>query len=135
MEINSILKDIPCIIPVKIREGCTHSFYCQGFKYDNEKSEGIRRDTFINAVIAELSGEEGRPDRPMLGCGYIKPLYKLPLFTNRGYNEYLPVVEDLWKHDFFLSMYHNLPLGKDDVQSIGDAFHKVWENRGELKCV
>lgn len=131
--IEGVLLGIPPIYFAPIRENCTHSYYVQGFHYDQEAAEGVHRDRFIAAVNAELCGEEGRPDRPMLGCGYIKPLYRFPLFNLRDDITPLPIVEKLWKNDFFLSMYHNLPLTKDDVQSIGGAFHKVWENRDELK--
>jgi hypothetical protein len=44
-----------------------------------------------------------------------------------------PVAEKLWKDDFFLSLYHGLPLDSEDRMDIVDAFTKVWENRGELK--
>jgi hypothetical protein len=103
---------------------------------------GVHRDKFLAAVNAELTGEEGRPDRPMIGGGYIEPIYKFPLFWNsmhfsiRG-KEYrhisLPVVERLYNDDFFLSMYHNLPLTIDDIKDISEAYHKVAENMDEIK--
>jgi dTDP-4-amino-4,6-dideoxygalactose transaminase len=135
------LSDIPFIKIPESRKDCTHAYYCQPFLYDNEKA-GIHRDVFLKAVNAELTGEEGRPDRPMIGGGYINPIYKFPLFKNnqhwsiknRDYsNVNLPVVERLYKDDFFLSMYHNLPLSMEDINNISDAFHKVAENMEELK--
>ena len=133
--INDALEDIPCIYPTPVRPGCTHAYYVQGFYFDKESCQGIHRDTFIKAVNAELSGEDGRPDRPMLGCGYIKPIYRMPIFRRRYCDMAsgdFPVVEKLWADDFFLSMYHNLSLSGPDIKDISDAFHKVWENREDL---
>jgi dTDP-4-amino-4,6-dideoxygalactose transaminase len=135
------LEDIPFIREPKGRHDCDHSFYCQPFLYDNEKA-GVHRDKFLAAVNAELTGEEGRPDRPMIGGGYIEPIYKFPLFQNRQHwsikdidysTVILPVVERLYNDDFFLSMYHNLPLTIDDIKDISEAYHKVAENMDEIK--
>jgi dTDP-4-amino-4,6-dideoxygalactose transaminase len=134
------LEDIPFIRKPAPREDCSHAYYCQPFLYDNEMA-GVHRDKFLAAVNAELTGEAGRPDRPMIGGGYIEPIYRFPLFQNRQHFSIkdvdystvnLPVVERLWKDDFFLSMYHNLPLTIDDIKDISEAFHKVASNMGEL---
>ena len=145
------IKDIPCIINPGIRENCSHVYYVQPFLYDQDATDGIHRDAFVDAVQAELAGETWRADRPMMGKGYIKPLYMMPLFQgcfhfafdqhhiamknnpSRTYREgSCPTCEDLWRDKFFLSMYHNLPLTDDDIKAIIDAYHKVWENRKEL---
>jgi dTDP-4-amino-4,6-dideoxygalactose transaminase len=135
------LEDIPFIREPEGRHDCDHAYYCQPFLYDNEIA-GVHRDKFLAAVNAELTGEEGRPDRPMIGGGYIEPIYKFPLFQNRQHFSIkdvdysgvsLPVVERLYKDDFFLSMYHNLPLSAEDIKDISEAFHKVASNMEELK--
>jgi dTDP-4-amino-4,6-dideoxygalactose transaminase len=139
--IYNALEDIPFIKKPASRKSCSHAYYCQPFLYDN-KIAGVHRDKFLGAVNAELTGEEGRPDRPMIGGGYIEPIYKFPLFQNKQHwsikdVDYsavnLPVVERLYKDDFFLSMYHNLPLNEEDIQDISTAFHKVADNMEELK--
>ena len=140
--LNRTLRYIPPIQICETRDNCTHARYVHGFKWVADLSEGVSRDVFIDAVKAELSGEKHRPDRPLLGCGYIKPLYDMPLFQSRE-NYYLqkvkkktyrplPVVERMYKSEFFLSMYHNLPLNIGDQNDICDAFEKVWKHRGEL---
>lgn len=135
------LSDIPFIKEPKSRDDSLHAYYCQPFIYDNEKA-GVHRDKFLAAVNAELTGESGRPDRPMIGGGYIEPIYKFPLFQRRQHwsikdvdysTVSLPVVERLYKDDFFLSMYHNLPLTIKYIQDISEAFHKVARNMEELK--
>lgn len=146
--LNDSLSYIPPI-QVCLPEGwCTHSYYCQSFLWDANKAEGLHRDKFIKAVKAELKGEESRPDRPLLNCGYIVPLYRFPLFQNkRLYRttispffediDYVPSnypnVESLWKDELFLNLYQNLPLSSNDLEDINNAFWKVWDNRREIK--
>ena len=90
----------------------------------------LHRDRFINAVKAELTGELSRPDRPMLGCGYIRPLYRMPIFDDNSEN--YPIVEELWQEKLFINMYHCLPLSDDDISDIFYAFEKVYNNINEL---
>lgn len=137
------LKEIPALTPAPVRPGCTHSYYVQAFFYDQGKAEGIHRDKFIHAVKAELKPQEGRVDLGVpISCGYIKPLYKMPLFQGRkhwalkdyNYNAMpCPVAERLWKEDLFLWTLNGLDLNDADRKDIADAFDKVWENREELK--
>lgn len=161
-EIYNSLIDIPPLAhPLSMPDKITHSYYVQPFyfhaiikegQHSRRNPEVYNRDAFIKAVVAELAGEKGRADKPMLGCGYIKPLYLMPIFQERRHwalkqdqgktalsvkGNYqqgsCPVCERLWKDEFFLSMYHNLPLEEKDFQDIQTAFHKVWNNREELK--
>lgn len=144
-EIYKELSDLPFIKNPGTRKNCSHSYYVQPFLYDEKLADDIPRDLFINAVKAELKGEESRPDRPMIGAGYITPLYKMPLFTKelhwsfgrtnfKFYNDIkLETVENLQKHTFFLSLYHGLPLTGSDIMDIKNAFYKVWFYKDELK--
>jgi len=120
-----------------------HSMYVLPLKYDAASAEGIPRDTFLNAVKAELVGEENRADRGIpIGGGYIKPLYLMPLFQdkrhwalkNGTYHPGLcPNAERLWQEEFFLTLYHGLPLSENDRRDIFLAFDKVANNMGEIK--
>jgi len=130
-KLNNILKDIPFIRPSGVRDKCSHSYYVQSFKYDHNV---IHRDVFINAVKAELMEEENRLDKGVpIGCGYIKPLYRMPIFQELGYKDLCPIAEKLWKNELFLWTLHGLPLTDKDMQDIGDAFYKVADNMGEIK--
>lgn len=141
----TVLKDIqviPYITTAKPRPGAEHSYYVMPFTYHNNIAP-VHRDTFIEAVKAELSEERGRVDRgiPISG-GYIKPLYLMPLFRykanyfikDREYKERdCPVCEKLWKDDFFLTLYNGLPLEGRDRVDIIEAFYKVYKNIDELR--
>jgi len=152
--LHEALEDIPAIKPSPIRDNCTHSYYVQSFKWDAEAA-GIHRDKYIEAVKAELTPEEGRESEGVpIGCGYIKPLNLFPLFQNGrlyGGTSYpfnlaprgnmaenyapgsCPVAERLWKDELFLWRLQSLPLTVEDINDVGQAFSKVWENRRELK--
>lgn len=130
-DIYHAVQDIPFITAAPERPNTKDVCYVQPFFFDEQKA-GIDRHTFIEAVKAELPvGEKRRPDRPMIGEGYIKPLYSMPIFGKPV--DILPTAYNLWKSEFFLTMYHNLNLIDADIITIGNAFNKVAENILELK--
>lgn len=151
---NKELKDFPGIEIIHPRPHCIHSYYVQPFKWNSEKAEGIHRDIFINALKAELPGEKGRENEGVIGCGYIKPIYRMPLFVSKmlyggTYYPFMlsnqaqeslnsiigrcPNVEKLWKDELWLWRLTSLPLTTKDIQDVIDAFEKVWGNKEKLK--
>lgn len=143
----SLFADIPAIRPCRSRVGSTHVFYVQPWLWDREKADGMHRDDFINAVRAELPGEEGRENEGVIGCGYIKPLYKMPLFLTEklyGGMDYpfsqrprlkrvsFGTVESLWKDELWLWRLTSLPLAESDIDDITEAFCKVWSLRDQI---
>ncbi|MGE5370810.1 MAG: DegT/DnrJ/EryC1/StrS family aminotransferase [Solirubrobacterales bacterium] len=146
------LGQLPFLEPAKIRPGCKHSFYVHAVKYDAAVT-GIHRDRFIEVVKAELAPNEMREDEGVkIGCGYVKPLYLLPMFQQQiaygsmgcpfrcgfysGSVNYAkgicPTVERLYEEELF---YHELMgawLQREDLDDVAAAFVKVWENRGEI---
>jgi dTDP-4-amino-4,6-dideoxygalactose transaminase len=128
---------IPGITFAPERSKAHHSYYVCAWLYDEEKV-GVPRDLFINAVRAELQPDKmdvsinlsrGVP----LWNGYIKPIYKMPLFRDDLESAlYHPVVEKLQEKELFITLYQ----GFDDAAIEADipaAFNKVYENRDELK--
>lgn len=78
------LTNLPPITRGFTRNHCTHTYYCQPFLWNQETAEGSHRDIFINAVKAELQPMRGREDEGVrIGNGYIKPLYRMPVFADR----------------------------------------------------
>jgi len=131
--LNKILSAIPTITPSPIRPGCTHTHYAQSFTWDMEVSEGIHRNEYINAVKAELTPisrreKEGVP----IGNGYIKPLYRFPIFDKQK-PRYLSNVEHLWMESLFLMRFCAPPTTIYHCNLVGEAFQKVWNNRDELR--
>jgi len=144
------LSDIPAITTPHIREGSTHAFYVFASRF-NAGIAGISRETFINAVKAELSVTELREGEGVLiSCGYVKPLYLLPMYQNKmAYgtggepfteeNDYspgiCPVTERMHFEELFSHELIRPPMTQDDLNAVVEAFNKVWENKGELKDV
>lgn len=128
----SYLDMIPPITFSLTRPNCTNSYYCCTFQWDSELADGLHRDTFIKAVKAELPPRIHRESEDVqIGCGYIKPIYRMPLF---GAQENIcPNCEELWRDKLFLTLYHAPNSTPDDCMDVVRAFQKVWEFRDELR--
>lgn len=145
------LGKIPGIYNPKVRANCTHAYYVQPMLY-KEKEVGVERDKFIEAVRAELAPSGLREKEGVqLHCGYVKPLYLLPIFQNKiafGTNGYpfnlagkeinyrqglCPVAERLHEKELFSHELMRPPIGKEDMDDVIVAFKKVYEFREEIK--
>ena len=141
------LAQIPAIKVTRARENCTHTYYVLPFQWNSEKADGLYRDKYIEAVKAELTPRLGREGEGVpIGCGYIRPLYTMPLFDRerllKNHSEreltklglgFCPVCEDLSYNKLFLTLLHSPNSIISDMKDVADAFAKCWENRGELK--
>jgi dTDP-4-amino-4,6-dideoxygalactose transaminase len=147
------LCEIPAIMRVQAREGCTHSYYVQPFKFD-KRGAGIPRDIFIEAVKAELQPTVSREKEGVsIGSGYVKPLYLQPIFQKKicygkmgcpfevpwydGKVDYrkgiCPVAERMYYDKLFIHDIAHPHMKKEDLDDVVAAFMKVWEHREELK--
>jgi dTDP-4-amino-4,6-dideoxygalactose transaminase len=125
------LSTIPAITPAPVREECSHTYYALPYLWDSGKASGLHRDVFIDAVKAELMPREDRDTEGIqIGCGYIKPIYKMPIFNK---DLRLPNVESLWRDRLFLTLLHAPQSSLEDIEDVAKAFHKVWNHREELK--
>ena len=148
--IETRLKEIPCLKMPKVREDCTHSYYAHAILY-NEDIAGIHRNRYAEAVCAELMPITLRETEGIkIGCGYVKPIYLLPMFQNKiaygskgfpwsasgrdySYSKGMcPVVEDLHFNTLVTHEYMRPGMSKEDLDDVAAAFVKVWENRSEL---
>ncbi len=124
-----------------VRPDTTHVYYVWAGKYDAAKL-GVSREAFARALNAE-----GVPTT----TGYVRPLYLLPLFqkrvaigrdgfpfnlTNRTYQKGLcPVAERMHESELFYYLVCSYDADDAQVGQIVDAFHKVYENRAQLRDV
>ena len=68
------LSGLPGITMPKTRPKCEHSYYMLSCLFD-EETVGVARETFLEAVRAELTEIEGREGEGVLiNGGYVKPL-------------------------------------------------------------
>lgn len=146
--IEENLSDLSFLTMPKVREKCEHSYYVHAMKYD-EKATGVSREKFVAAMQAELMPIELREAEGVkLSLGYVKPLYKLPLYQQkRGYgntsipfseeidyqNPNCPVCERICNSE---TIFHELMrpfMTRQDLDDVIEAFHKVAANLDELR--
>jgi dTDP-4-amino-4,6-dideoxygalactose transaminase len=142
------LGKIPGLIPPVTQENTKHVYYVQAFKFKKD-IVGIDRNTFMNALKAEIPSAELREDTPLIGAGYVKPLYLQPLYQQRatacsfncekykGTVDYskgiCPTAELLHFEELFSHEYMRPGMTVNDMNDVISAFHKVAENINELK--
>lgn len=133
------IANLPGISPPVVRPDATHVYYVWAGKFDSDVV-GVSREIFARALNAE-----GVPTTP----GYVRPLYMLPLFqrriamgregfpftlTDRTYPKGLcPVAERLYERELFYYLVCSYEADTQQVGQIIDAFHKVYENRAQLR--
>jgi len=139
--LDSDMLDIPSIKLGQTRLNCTHSYYVLPYIWIDTK---LYRDKYIKAVKSELMPRKDRDTEGVpIGCGYIKPIYLMPLFqtgkhwalknTSQKYKKGLcPVAEDLWENKLFLTLLHAPNSTIEDIGDVSRAFIKVWENKNEI---
>lgn len=130
-----------------------HSYYAHVFHCD-EDVHGVPRDVMVQALRAELPPTEGREeaDGPLLGPGYRRPLYLLPMFRDRvaigrdgfpfrgphvnrdvSYGPGLcPQAERAASRMISHEMFRP-GMSHSDLDEVVTAFHKVYENLPALR--
>jgi dTDP-4-amino-4,6-dideoxygalactose transaminase len=147
------LEKIPGITRPPLRSGCSNVYYTLAFKYD-EKTVGVSRNNFINAVKGELKPSKLREEEGILiGSGYVKPLYLEPMYQKmiaygsqgcpfkcpwyKGKLNYkrgiCPTAERMYEKELFTIGLTNPAMKKQDLDDIIQAFKKVYRLRKTIK--
>jgi dTDP-4-amino-4,6-dideoxygalactose transaminase len=131
-----------------MRGESVHTYYLQAIKYDADVF-GVHRDRFVEALKAELPTAHLRESAPLLGAGYVKPLYLQPIYQRRSsrcsfncpryqgaqvdYSPGLcPVAERLHFHELITHEYMRPGMSRDDLSDVVRAFEKVANHATEL---
>jgi len=146
--LNQHLGHFEGITPPYLAKDCVHSYYTQAFRYDPD-IVGIPRDTFLQALRAELPSSYGREKDSLIGGGYVRPLYLQPVYQKRAakcafncpryegsvsYQSGLcPVTERMHYSELFTLEYNRPGMTKTDLQDVMDGFEKVYRFREELR--
>ncbi len=140
------LNNIPCLEMPKARDGAKHVYYVHSMLF-KEKSTSLHRNTFIDAVKAELPPTLMRDDSSvLLSYGYVKPLYLQALYqekvcfgkypfslSDRVYKKGdCPVCEKLHKNTLVTHEFMRPKMCKNDLDDVVRAFEKVWRNKEEI---
>ena len=134
------------IIPPFKEEFTKHVYYLQALKFQKDKFEGLHRNDFVNAIKAEIPSSVLREDTPLIGSGYVRPLYLQPLYQQRlvkfAFSNYdgnvsyekgiCPVVERMHYDELITHEFMRPGMTTQDLNDVVDAFYKVAENYKEL---
>ena len=144
---SSEIGKINGIVPPFVEPGSKHVYYLQALKFDKQII-GVDRNKFVNAIKAEIPSAVLREDTPLIGAGYVRPLYLQPLYQQRathcsfncekykGQVDYskgiCPVAEKLHFEELITHEYIRPGMSKSDLDEVLAAFYKVAEHVNEL---
>lgn len=141
------LVDISFLSMPQVESGSKHVYYIHPVRY-SKKISGVHRDVFVKAIKAELPSAVLREDTPLIGAGYVKPLYLQSFYQKKtslcsfncprytGTVEYskgiCPNAELLHFEELLTHEYIRPGMSETDLQDVIDAFQKVGKNIHEL---
>lgn len=147
--ISEKLKKLAGLIPPVVYDKCKHVYYVQAFKF--KKNEiGVDRNTFVNAVAAELPSAKLRESTgKLISSGYVKPLYLQSIYQKRNISKcsfncskydgevsyekgICPITEKMHYEELFTHEYMRPGMTKADLNDFINAIEKVYENISEL---
>lgn len=125
-----------------------NTFYVQPLKYD-EKILGVHRNKFVSAIKAEIPSAVLRETAPLIGAGYVKPLYLQPIYQQKAgkcsfncshykgevnYNKGIcPVAERMHFTELLTHEYMRPGMTQSDLEDVVRAFEKVTNAVHELQ--
>lgn len=153
--LESLISDLPGLKMPHVGAAGDHVYYVHTLDYDAEVT-GVSRETMVQALKAELPVTELREgDGPLMGMGYAKPLYLIPMFQNQiaygklGYPFTSPLYEgtvdyrkglcpNVERAHFERVITHEMMrpgMTEADLNDVASAFHKVWRALPELRMM
>lgn len=130
-----------------VNEGSVNTYYVYPVKFNKEVA-GIDRNLFVEALKAEIPSAVLRETAPLIGAGYVKPLYLQPVYQQKaawafhpdlykGNVDYspgiCPVTEKMHFEQLFTHEYMRPGMSKADMMDVVNAMEKIFENVEELK--
>lgn len=144
--LEQALRDLPGLKMPHVGAAGDHVYYVHALDYDAAQT-GVPRERLVAALKAELPVTELREgEGPLMGMGYVKPLYLLPMFQKRiayGPSGY-PFNSPLYDGDptyargtcpnaeaahFERLISHEMMrpgMTEEDLLDVAAAFRKVW---------
>lgn len=142
------LGSLPGITAPAIESGSKHVYYVHAFKF-SQFTMGIHRNRFVEAIKAEIPSAVLREDTPLIGAGYVRPLYLQPLYQKRAvgcsfncpkyegsvsYEKGLcPVTERMHFEELLTHEFMRPGMKKEDLEDVVRAFEKVVAHIDELR--
>jgi dTDP-4-amino-4,6-dideoxygalactose transaminase len=146
--LNEKLKQFPVftLLPEQ-EEDSLNTYYVFPVKYDSSKAEGVHRNKFVEALKAEIPSAVLRETAPLIGAGYVKPLYLQPLYQQKAawaFNPLLyphdisykkglcPIAEEMHFDVLFTNEYMRPGMKEKDMLDVVNAIDKIFNNIKEL---
>jgi dTDP-4-amino-4,6-dideoxygalactose transaminase len=150
--LEGALEGLPGLGMPKIGAAGDHVYYVHVLDYDS-KVTGVPRELMVQALKAELPVTELREgEGPLVGMGYVRPLYLLPMFRQAiGYGKtgcpftcphyegevryeegMCPTTEAAHFHRVVTHELMRPGMARSDLDDVAAAFRKVWDNLPEL---
>lgn len=135
------------VSPKMVKSPSVHTFYVQPIKYNQSVFE-VHRNEFVNAIKAEIPSAVLRETAPLIGAGYVRPLYLQPIYQQRAAfafnNEHFksdvdyskglcPVTEQMHFSELITHEYMRPGMSREDMEDVVKAFEKVAKHIDELK--
>ena len=130
-----------------MQDNSVNTYYVYPVKF-NKEIAGVSRNKFVEALKAELPSAVLRETAPLIGAGYVKPIYLQPIYQKQAawaFNPDLysgsvsyekgicPVTENMHFEVLFTHEYMRPGMQPDDMMDVVNAMEKVFENINELK--
>ena len=131
----------------RLTDGSVNTYYVFPVKF-NKEIAGITRDVFVEALKAEIPSAVLRETAPLIGAGYVKPIYLQPIYQQKAawafdkrlcphdvnYAKGLcPVTEKMHFEVLFTHEYMRPGMTKKDMMDVVNAMEKIFDNADELK--
>ena len=128
-------------------EDSVHTYYVYPVKYNSEIA-GVERNKFVDALKAEIPSAILRETAPLLGAGYVKPIYLQPIYQQKAawafnpalypnkidYSKGLcPVTEKMHFEILFTHEFMRPGMTQNDMMDVVNAMEKIFDNIHELK--
>jgi len=136
------------ISPPWVEKESLNTFYVQPLKYDAQTLE-VHRNDFVAAIKYELPTAQLRETAPLIGAGYVKPLYLQPMYQRRAaicsfncshykgsvdYGKGLcPVTERMHFQELITHEFMRPGMKRSDLNDVVHAFEKVATHIDELE--
>ncbi len=133
------------ILPT-LTDGSVNTYYVYPIKF-NQQVAGIHRNKFVEALNAEIPSAVLRETAPLVGAGYVKPIYLQPIYQQKAAWAYdpklydgdvnyakglCPVTEKMHFDVLFTHEYMRPGMHKEDMMDVVNAMEKILENVHEL---
>jgi dTDP-4-amino-4,6-dideoxygalactose transaminase len=127
-------------------DNSVNTYYVYPIKF-NKDIAGVERNLFVDALKAELPSAVLRETAPLIGAGYVKPIYLQPIYQQKAawaFNPALysgnvsyekgicPVTEKMHFEVLFTHEYMRPGMQSDDMMDVVNAVEKIFDNISEL---